>query len=163
MTEKRVVMRFVPKESDIKRVKEIVEATGFFKPAEADCAAELVSIALEKPDSGYHFIFAEVAGEVFGYANYGHNDMTEKSWDLYWIAVHPAAQGLGIGKLLIQQTERLILEKGGPGSRIYVETSGRPQYDPTRAFYDATGYYLIAEFPDFYAPGDSKVTYLKVV
>jgi len=160
---REITVRFEPKPSDVARVKEIVDATGFFKPEEAHSAAELISIALANPDSGYHFIFAEVDGEVMGYANYGKNEYTRRSWDLYWIAVDPAAQGLGIGKLLIRQTERLIHEKGGPGSRIYVETSGRPQYAPTRAFYIATNYQLIAEFEDYYDDGDSKVTYLKVV
>ena len=47
--------------------------------------------------------------------------------------------------------------------RVYVETSTRPQYAPTRAFYLACGYQLAAELPDFYAPGDGKAIFLKLL
>jgi ribosomal protein S18 acetylase RimI-like enzyme len=160
----KITWRFEPKQSDVARVKEIIEATGFFKPAEADCAAELVAIALANAESGYHFIFAEDAsGKLLGYACYGRDEMTRRGWDLYWIAVDPVTQGMGVGKILIKQTERLIHEKGGPGSRIIVETSGRPQYEPTRQFYLRCDYVEIGHFPDYYDDGDGKVTYLKVV
>ena len=46
---------------------------------------------------------------------------------------------------------------------MYIETSARPFYAPTRAFYIARGYSQIAELEDFYAPGDSKAMYLKVL
>ena len=48
-------------------------------------------------------------------------------------------------------------------TRVYVETSTRPQYLPTRAFYLACGYELAAELVDFYAPGDGKAVFLKVL
>ena len=47
--------------------------------------------------------------------------------------------------------------------RIYVETSTRPQYEPTRGFYRSRGYRLTAELPDYYAPGDGKATFVKVL
>ncbi len=49
------------------------------------------------------------------------------------------------------------------GSRVYVETSSRPLYEPTRAFYLARGYREEARLPDFYGPGDAKVMYVKVI
>jgi hypothetical protein len=48
-------------------------------------------------------------------------------------------------------------------TRVYVETSMRAQYDGTRRFYRACGYEPAAELPDFYAPGDDKATFLKVL
>ncbi|MBU2549161.1 MAG: hypothetical protein KKB20_12150, partial [Proteobacteria bacterium] len=47
------------------------------------------------------------------------------------------------------------------GGRIYVETSSREQYLPTRAFYLASGYRECAFFDDFYAPDDAKVVLVK--
>jgi hypothetical protein len=44
-----------------------------------------------------------------------------------------------------------------------VETSSRPLYEPTRRFYLACGYRLEAQLEDFYAPGDGKVIFLKVL
>ncbi len=46
---------------------------------------------------------------------------------------------------------------------VYVETSTRPQYAPTRSFYLACGYHLVAELPDFYAPRDGKAIFLKIL
>ena len=42
-----------------------------------------------------------------------------------------------------------------------VETAGRPDYAPTRAFYEARGYRAVGLIPDFYAPGDDQVTFVK--
>ncbi|MBC7966944.1 MAG: nucleoside triphosphate pyrophosphohydrolase [Fuerstia sp.] len=56
-------------------------------------------------------------------------------------------------------TEDLIFGRGG--ERIYVETSGREHYLPTRKFYDRCGYLQVAELPEFYGEQDSKVIYLK--
>lgn len=148
---------------DPARVGELVRATGFFYPDEELVAVELVEEALAKGPSasGYHFLLAERDGRLLGYSCFGPIPCTRASFDLYWIAVHPAAQGLGLGRRLIAESERRVLELGG--ARAYVETSGRPQYDPTRAFYRALGYAPAAELPDFYAPGDAKVIYVKVL
>ena len=52
-----------------------------------------------------------------------------------------------------------ILSAGG--TRIYIDTSGRPQYAPTRAFYERIGFRCDAVLADFYAPGDDRVIYVK--
>jgi hypothetical protein len=44
---------------------------------------------------------------------------------------------------------------------IVIETSTRPQYEPTRGFYLRCGYELAASIADFYAPGDGKAMYVK--
>ena len=47
--------------------------------------------------------------------------------------------------------------------RVYVDTSSRSQYEPTRAFYLACGYAREAFLADFYAPGDGKVIFVKAL
>ena len=49
------------------------------------------------------------------------------------------------------------------GRRVYIETSNRAQYGSTRGFYQRGGYHPEAILKDFYAPGDDKVTYVKVL
>ena len=49
------------------------------------------------------------------------------------------------------------------GSRVYVETSSREQYLPTRAVYERCGYHVGATLDDFYAPGDGKVIFVRVL
>ena len=49
------------------------------------------------------------------------------------------------------------------GQRIYIETSNRGQYVPTRAFYLKCGYAEDAVLREFYGPGDDKVIYVKAL
>jgi D-alanine-D-alanine ligase len=147
--------------SDRGHVRTIVEATGFFSRTEADIAVELVeeNLARGASDSGYFFLFAEENGEVIGYACYGPILGTAMSYDLFWIAVQPRFHRRGIGRELLATSEDLILLTGG--RRIYIDTSSRPQYEATRAFYRAQGYREEAFLQDFYAPGDGKIIYVK--
>ncbi len=148
--------------SDAQAVRRLVEATGFFHPEEVDIAQELVDERLAKGEaSGYLFLFAEEDGELVGYSCYGIIPLTVASWDLYWIAVHPSRQGTGLGRRLLAATEAKIRAAGGTAA--YAETSGRPQYAPTRAFYTRCGYDTAAVFADFYAPGDAKYVFVKRV
>ena len=158
----RVVMRAEVTRQDSDVVREIVAATGFFSAAEVDVAVELVDERLSKgPASGYEFLFADVGGETIGYACYGPIACTVGSYDLYWLAVRPEYQGHGLGRLLMWATEDRIRAVGG--RRVYIETSGREQYFPTRAFYERCGYRVEAMLADFYSPGDAKYVYCRPV
>jgi len=157
-----ITFREEPRPSDAAAVRSIVDSTGFFRPDEVDVAVELVQERLAKgPASGYHFVFAERGGEVLGYTCYGPIACTLHSYDLFWIAVRNDARGMGLGKQLMERTESRIAEMGG--QRVYAETSSTPRYEPTRGFYLRCGYIEAAFLEDFYAPGDGRVTYLKVV
>ena len=149
-------------EKDLAAVRQVAESTGFFYAEEVDTAVELVEDRLSKGSRcGYHFLFAEQDGRTVGYTSFGPIACTKESYDLYWIAVAGDYRGKGLGTQLLEQTEEAIASFGG--TRVYIETSARPFYAPTRAFYIARGYSLIAELEDFYAPGDVKAMYLKVL
>ena len=148
---------------DPRRIRELVSATGFFHADEVAVAEELVTERLRLGEaSGYLFLLAEdAAGRLAGYACFGPTPCTASSYDLYWIAVDPAFQKGGLGRELSRRCEAIIRRRGG--TRLYAETSNRPQYASTRAFYERTGYRLASLLDDFYAPGDGKATYLKVL
>lgn len=147
---------------DRERIREIVESSGVFSPAEVDIALELTDQGVrDGVRSGYHFLFAELHGEVAGYACYGPIAGTVGGFDIYWIAVQKNLQRVGLGTRLLEKTESLIEESGG--RRIYIETSSRELYHPARSFYEAHGYERAAVLKDFYSPGDSKVIYVKNV
>lgn len=158
----KVTFRQDARESDRTAVREIVRATGYFSDAETDIAVELVDERLTKGDtSGYYFLFAETGGRVIAYACYGPVPATRYSYDIYWMAVRPDCQRRGIGRQMIAVIESLIREAGG--RQIYMDTSARAQYEPTRRLYEARGYRQAAELPDYYAPGEAKITYVKVI
>lgn len=162
MSAEQVTMRDTVREGDPASVRAITESSGFFYPDEVDTAVELVEERLAKGiRSGYHFVFADAGGQAVGYSCFGPIACTRSSFDHYWLAVRDDWRGKGLGKKLIAATESAIAGLGG--SRVYIETSSRPLYDPTRAFYISRGYAKEAELADFYGPGDSKVIYVKVL
>jgi len=157
-----VIVRRTLEASDRGPVEELIRATGFFNPEEIEVAMELVDDRLAQGEaSHYRFLVGEVDGEVGGYACWGPIPGSQESADLYWIVVHPSFQGRGVGATLLGAAEDWMSAAGRP--RVYVETSTRPQYNPTRAFYLACGYHVAAELPDFYAPGDGKAVFLRVL
>ncbi len=158
----RVELRRGLNSTDPASVEALVRATGVFSPPEVAVARELVEERLSRgPASGYEFLLAEDEAGLLGYACWGQIPCTERSYDLAWIAVRPERQGGGVGRRILSLAEEEIARSGG--SRIYVETSTRAAYDPTRAFYERCGYARAATFDDFYAAGDGKAVYLKTV
>ncbi|MDD5169105.1 MAG: GNAT family N-acetyltransferase [Syntrophales bacterium] len=149
--------------SDRTAVRRIAESTGYFSGAEIAIAVELVDEWLSggREKSGYHFLFAENGDDVVGFCCFGPVPATLCSFDLYWIIVRDDFQGQGAGRELLSMSESSIQAAGG--RRIYVETSARDQYEPTRRFYEAQGYRQAAFLPDFYASGDAKIIYVKVM
>lgn len=148
--------------TDPAAVEALVRLTGVFSLAEVAVARELVEERLNRgAASGYEFLFLDDEQGLLGYACWGRIPCTEQSFDLYWIAVRPERQGGGVGRRILALAEEEIARSGG--SRIYVETSTRAAYDPTRAFYERCGYARAATFEDFYALGDGKAVYLKTV
>jgi len=148
---------------DVAAVEGIVRSTGAFRDDEIAVAVELVqeSLARGARASGYHFLFAERGGATVGYACYGPIACSLHGWDLYWIAVEQSQRRGGVGRVLMDEAERAVA--GAGGRRVYVETSSRPDYAATRSFYESLGYVAEAHLADFYAPGDSKIVFVKVV
>lgn len=158
MTEWRDAVR----ESDRQAVRRLVATTGFFSAEEQDIAVELVDEALSHGDaSGYEFIFtdSDEPGDLVGYACFGPIISRPGSYDLYWIAVAPSCQRHGLGRQLMEEVEARLTRRRA--AEMFIDTSGRAQYGPTRAFYERMGYVRHELVPDFYSPGDDKVVYRK--
>ena len=155
--------RYVVQESDVDAVARLIAATGFFSTEEQLLAVELVEERLARGRaSGYDFLFADdpdKQGRLLGYTCFGPIPATASSYDLYWIAVSPHAQRQGMGGKLLRETERLARQQ--QATRMFVDTAGRAEYAPTRAFYERMGYHVEASITDCYAPGDAKVIYAR--
>ncbi|HHO77272.1 MAG TPA: GNAT family N-acetyltransferase [Deltaproteobacteria bacterium] len=148
-------------ESDRQTIEDILKSTAMFSREEIDVALELVDEGLTKGTaSGYHFLLVENDnGEVLGYTCFGPIPCTRDSYDLYWIAIRHDLQGKGIGKNLLKKTQRVIAKLGG--ERVYIETSSRSIYEPTRGFYLRSGYRKEALLKNFYSKGDDKIVYFR--
>jgi len=160
ISESDITFRYEPCHGDVEEIRKIITDTGFFHPYEVTVAVELVEDRLAKgPASDYFFVFLEKDGRFLGYSCYGPIPCTASSYDIYWIAVAPAFQRKGFGRVILKETERLIRKAGG--TRIYMDTSESETYDTTRAFYLQCGYRFTSIMEDFYAPGDGKVVCFK--
>ena len=149
-------------EQDLREITAVMESTGLFYNFEIKVAQEVLQSFLDQGEtSGYNCIIAVENGICAGYTVYGPTPCTLSGWDIYWMAVRKDLQGKGLGSRLIKKAEQKIALQGG--SSVWIETSGRPAYLPTRKFYEKHEYKKMAELPGFYAPGDSKVIYGKTI
>lgn len=146
--------------TDWQDFKNILESTGVFYDFEIDVALEITDTFLNNGEaSGYYFYVAEQNGQVVGYINFGPTPCTRASWDIYWMAVKKDLQGQGLGGILLKMAEDKIAAT--KGENIWIETSSRQDYLPTRKFYLKNAYGQISELPDFYDKGDNKVIFVK--
>jgi ribosomal protein S18 acetylase RimI-like enzyme len=108
-------------------------------------------------EGDYEFLgaFDEPTDRLIGYASFGATPATDGTWDLYWLAVDPAAQGRGVGSALVRAVETKLLDRGA--RLLVVETSSRPDYEGTRRFYARSGCREAARVRDFYAPADDRI------
>ncbi len=155
-----IQFRNVLRPSDIPALTEIVRATGRFSAAEVEIAVELLNENLTRGEaSDYSVTVAEVDGALAGYTCCGPIPCTISSFDLYWIVVDPRVQGRGVGRALMREFESQVERRGG--THVFIDTSLRGDYAPTRAFYERCGYLLEARLADFYGPADGKAVFSK--
>ncbi|HTS87586.1 MAG TPA: GNAT family N-acetyltransferase [Gemmatimonadales bacterium] len=151
------------------RILQITRATGVFREEELAIAEEVFRdcVGAPGPSGGgvpesepraYYALGAEVGGELAGWICWGATPCTEGTWDLYWLAVDPGSYRTGVATALVAEMERRLV---GKARLVSIDTSGRPDYEPTRRFYEARGYIAVARVPDFYAPGDDQVIFTK--
>jgi ribosomal protein S18 acetylase RimI-like enzyme len=149
-----------------RHIEDIVRSTAVFSDAEVDIALELFDDAFagasrrttdasREAGSDYEFIGAFLGDDLVGYACFGAAPSTDRTFDLYWIAVHPRAQRVGAGAALMSDVERILAERRA--RMVIIETSSRDDYAPTRSFYFKCGYREAARLRDFYAQGDDRV------
>jgi acetoin utilization deacetylase AcuC-like enzyme/GNAT superfamily N-acetyltransferase len=145
---------------DVGRVRSLVASTGLFNAAEVEIASELVNERLNKGiRSGYQFVLAERGANLVAFACYGPIRGTQDAFDLFWIAVLPDEQRQGLGAQIYARAEAAMVKAGA--KRIYADTSTSERYAGTRDFYEGMGFREQARIPDFYAPGDGKIIYMK--
>lgn len=148
---------------DRARVAELLVSTGVFSHEEIEVALQLFDVTMndrragtvDAPAPDYEFTGAFDDSRLLGYACAGPTPATEGTFDLYWLAVDPTVQGNGIGRTIVRDVERQLRERGA--RMLLVETSSRPDYSKTRAFYARCGYAEAARIRDFYGPADDRI------
>jgi ribosomal protein S18 acetylase RimI-like enzyme len=85
--------------------------------------------------------------------------MTQATFDVYWIMVATDAQGRGLGRALLAETERVLMARGA--ATIRIETSSLEGQGGAVRFYERAGFSRVGLIEDFYRPGDDLVTLAK--
>ena len=147
-------------------LEDLLVATEAFTAEEVTVALALFDESV-RPDAGeppagtaasirdYELLGSFEDERLTGYACFGPTPSTDGTFDLYWLAVHPAAQRTGMGGALVRAVEEALAARGA--RLLVVETSSRPDYARTRAFYARSGYVEAARVRDFYAPADDRI------
>lgn len=149
-----------PRPGDIEAVRGLVHSTGVFSAEEVRVAGELVEEAFyDQQDYAFVFARTQQGKKLAGYACFGEIPLTDKRYDLYWIAVNPSLQGQNLAAELLRRVEIRIRNSGG--RILYAETSGRDIYKPAHRFYVKNGFEECANIADFYKLGDNKLVYSK--
>jgi len=153
--------RMVPE--DRARVERLLSRIKVFNREDQSIALELVDLAIQNSgQKEYDFILAfDGSEQLIGYACFGPTPLTDRTFDLYWIAVDPDFARQGVGKALLKKVEEEI--SGQKGRMIIIETSSGPEYTPTKGFYPRNNYLLAETIKDFFREGEDRVTYVKTL
>jgi len=148
--------------ADQSLVMDIIIRTDFFRQVEVIIAREVFEEAVsEKPGCTYQSYVATIDNKVVGWICFGQTPCTLGTFDIYWIAVERDHQRHHVGTEMLSFAEGQIASQKGRLS--VVETSGSDKYKATQKFYIKNGYHQAASVADFYAPGDSKLIFTKVI
>ena len=149
--------------SDSSAIEEITARISEFTAEERECVIELWTDYLSNGEkSSYHFCVCCEDQAIIGYACYGKHALTQKTYDLYWIAIDPSIQGKGAGSKLLRYVEERI-SKEQDDSQLIIETSSTPAYHNTRKFYKKNHYRVEAVLRNFYSEGDHLVIFIKTL
>jgi ribosomal protein S18 acetylase RimI-like enzyme len=141
---------------DIPALQSVLNETGLFP---ADMLPGLVSNFFTSEDSADLWMSCEVNRTAVGFCYAVPEQLTDGTWNMLAIAVHPESQGGGHGAALVRSLETALRARG---QRILLaDTSGSDEFTLTRSFYRKNGYVEEARIRDFWARGDDKVVFWK--
>lgn len=106
------------RQADVEALLAATEATGFFKPLEIETLGDVFYDFFDHNHHFAHRTFAwEEDGQVRGFVYYALEDMTDRTWYLWWIAVEADQQGRGLGGKLLAVVEEDLRKIGGSAPR----------------------------------------------
>lgn len=144
---------------DREQLLRLVRSQTNFLECEIDVAMEVIDETFNPAEDYTTLAAIEVDGLITGFISYGPIPLTERRYDLYWIAVDPAHGRRGIGSQLMAAMEDDLRQAGS--GHIYIDTSSTTGYAKARSFYEKCGYHVASRLADFYREGDDRILYLK--
>jgi ribosomal protein S18 acetylase RimI-like enzyme len=145
--------------NDVTDVIALAQASGLFEPSQTEELRQMLDQYFNSETEHQDLWFTDDDNGVVGVAYVAPERMTEGTWNLYLIAVHPDCQRQGRGVLLLRHIEQVLAERGE--RMLLVETSGLESFEYVRSFYRKSGYDEEARIREFYKAGDDKIIFRK--
>ncbi|MEM7239377.1 MAG: N-acetyltransferase [Pseudomonadota bacterium] len=139
---------------DTAAIGQIAEATELFP---ASLLPGMIETALAGGDDVW--LVAEGAGRITGFIFASPEEITDRTWNILAIGVHPDGQGQGAGRALLVAAEAML----GSARLIVIETSQLPGQAAARGLYQSAGYSEEGTVRDFYEDGVDKVIFRKAL
>lgn len=143
--------------SDIPAIAAVIHGCGLFSPAEAEGFAGGLPGHFDSPPEGQLWL---VAGDGQA-AAFLSPEPAPGVWNLLFLGVLPDARRRGLARALVAGAERRL--RGDGARMLLIDTSDAPALEPARALYASLGYRRAALIPDYWAPGEGKLTYRKAL
>jgi ribosomal protein S18 acetylase RimI-like enzyme len=141
---------------DLPSLKDVIDATGLFPSEMLD---DMIADYFSGNPGAEIWLTAGNAPVAIVYC--APEKLTQGTWNMLLLAVHPSAQRQGLGMSAVRHLEELLT---GRGERmLLVETSGLPDFEATRAFYRSCGYEEEARIRDYYQQGEDKIVFRKAL
>lgn len=138
--------------TDIPALGKIAEGAGLFP---AELLPDMISTALH---TGPDIWLVSDPGQVAGFAFARPEEMTDRVWNILALAVAPDVHRKGHASALLSAMETQL-----DARMIVIETTQLLEQAAARAFYEKEGYALEGTVRDFYAAGEDKLIYRKVL
>ena len=143
---------------DLSAIEKMLREVGVFNLAEVDCCLMLAQETLAGNEE-YSWFLAEEDNQLQALICYGPVDLTDRTYDLYWILRSPTAKNKGAAAAVLQAAEEDLRRRQ---ARLFVlNTSGTSPYTPAHQFYLRHDFELSARIPEYYRPGDDLLIFTK--
>lgn len=147
--------------TDIPALQAIVHGVGLFTPEEAQGFASSLPGDFEAEAAGSGegrlWLLAD-GGEGAAYLA---PEIGPGVWNLLFLGVRPEARRQGVARALVAEVERRLREQGA--RMLLIDTSTEPPMAAARALYESLGYERVGLIPDYWGPGDGKLTFRRVL
>ncbi len=142
---------------DVPALLQVLDKTGLFP---SEMLPDMLAPAFAGETEAF-WLTCHHNGKAVGLCYTIPEELTDGTWNMLALAVHPGSQGCGLGSALVTAAERHLSQK--QQRILIVETSGTDAFALTRRFYAQNGYEEEARIRDFWAAGDDKVIFRKAL
>lgn len=144
-------------QDDLPALALVVDQTGLFP---GEMLPDLAASALAG-EEGALFLTGLRGLRPVGFCYAVQETLADSVWNMLALGVLPEFQREGLGAQLVQGLEEAL--RGQSQRMIIVDTSGTDAFDAARRFYIGNGYEQEARIRDYWAEGDDKLTFRKML